>query len=232
VTPARLGAGVEVAVAALLWAAVVVGSAVLALTVPVYTSFASRSVAVASTAGLPATDVFRLSQNVRALVADRQYDPLPATWAGQPAFDRGAVSHLLDVRRVISAARTATGAAALLLAAYAGYCIARRRLARFSGGMKAGAAMVCALMLLAVAASFLDFEALFTAFHGLFFAAGTWTFPADSLLIRLFPERFWMASGAAWAALSVTGALVLVGAARFVRGAEARLSASRTAHNV
>jgi integral membrane protein (TIGR01906 family) len=142
------------------------------------------------------------------------------------------VSHLLDVRRVISGARTATGVAAFLLALYAGYCIARRRVAPFSRGMRAGALAIGLTVILALAASFLDFGALFAAFHGLFFAAGTWTFPADSLLIRLFPERFWMASGAAWAALCVTGALVLAAVARFVRGAEARLSASRTAHNV
>ena len=50
---------------------------------------------------------------------------------------------------------------------------------------------------------------LFTTFHGVFFAAGTWTFPSDSLLIRLFPESFWIAAAAAWAALVVLGALVL-----------------------
>lgn len=223
---------VETGVVALLWAAVVIGSTVLALTVPVFTSFVSNSVGVASTAGLPRADVFRLSQQVRALVADREYDPLPVTWAGQPAFDQAAVSHLMDVRRVISGARTATGVAAFLLAMYAGYGIARRRLARFASGMVAGAIAIGVVMVLAAAASFIDFEALFAAFHGLFFAAGTWTFPADSLLIRLFPERFWIASGAAWAALSVVAALVLAGTAPLVRGAEARLSASRTAHNV
>ena len=35
------------------------------------------------------------------------------------------------------------------------------------------------------------FEAAFAAFHGLFFAAGTWQFPPGSHLITLFPEPFW-----------------------------------------
>ena len=43
--------------------------------------------------------------------------------------------------------------------------------------------------------------AFFSAFHGLFFAEGTWTFPSDSVLIRLFPESFWTMAGVTWAAL-------------------------------
>jgi hypothetical protein len=51
----------------------------------------------------------------------------------------------------------------------------------------------------------------------MFFRAGTWTFPADSLLIRLFPERFWEASGAVLAALSLLGGATLAIAARLLR---------------
>jgi uncharacterized membrane protein len=54
---------------------------------------------------------------------------------------------------------------------------------------------------LAAAFALSDFEWFFSAFHGLFFRAGTWTFPFDSLLIQLFPEPFWAVLGAAWAAL-------------------------------
>jgi len=231
-SPKRWGAVAEIGAAALLWTALVAGSAVLALTIPVYTSALSQALAIPQSAGLPASDALKLSDAVRALIADREYDPLPATWAGAPAFDAGAVSHLLDVRRVILAARLATGIAALLLALYATLCIARRRLERLGSGMRAGAALTGVLLVLALVAAVSDFSSFFTAFHGLFFTAGTWTFPADSLLIRLFPERFWMASGGAWAALSGVGALLLVVVGGFVRGAEARLSASRMANNV
>lgn len=226
---ARFG---EVAVTAVLWAALLTGSAALALTVPVYTSALTQALGVPQTAGLPVADVLHLSGEVRSLVADREYDPLPATWKGRPAFDAAAVSHLQDVRSVLSGARLATGIVSLLLAGYAGLCIGTRRLRRLSEGMRAGAIVTAVLILGAVVAAFGDFSSFFAAFHGLFFAAGTWTFPVDSLLIRLFPERFWMASGACWAALMALGAVVLAVAARFVRGAEARVSASRTANNV
>lgn len=228
----RVAGFVEVAIAAALWAALVTGSAVIALTVPAYTSTMSQALGIPQTAGLPTADVVRLSGQVRALVADREYDPLPAVWKGAPAFDSAAVSHLLDVRRVIGAARVATGVAALLLAAYVAFCVGKRRLSTLGAGMRAGAALCGALIVLGVIAASVDFESFFAAFHGLFFAAGTWTFPSDSLLIRLFPERFWVASGACWAALLALGAVVLLVMPVVLRGAEARLNASRTANNV
>jgi hypothetical protein len=222
----------ESAVTGVLWAALVLGSAVLILTFPVYTSAASQALGIPASAGLPVADVLHLSDSVRALVADREYDPLPGTWKGAPGFDPAAVSHLLDVRTVISSARMATGAAALVLALYVVWCIARRRADRLAAGMRAGAIVIGMLVVLAVIAAVGDFSRFFIAFHGLFFASGTWTFPSDSLLIRLFPERFWMTAGGAWALLTACGAGVLVLAASGVRGAEERLSASRTANNV
>jgi uncharacterized protein DUF1461 len=187
---------------------------------------------VPATAGLPPADVIRLSGQVRALVADATYAPLPSEWNGAPAFDASAVSHLLDVRGVISAARLATGVSALLLALYVAWSIARRRFDALWAGLRAAAALLALSVAAAVVAAFSDFGWLFTAFHGLFFAGGTWTFPADSLLIRLFPERFWAASGAAWGALALAGAALLLVAARLLRATAARLNASRTANNV
>jgi hypothetical protein len=228
----RVARGAETAIAAVLWASLVTGSAVLALTVPVYTSAMTQALDVPRSAGLPAADVVRLAGSVRALVADSGYEPLPASWGGQPGFDGPAVSHLLDVRGVIASARVATGIASLLLAAYVAYCVVKRRSARLAAGLRAGAAVSGTLVVLGLVAAALDFSWFFTEFHGLFFASGTWTFPADSLLIRLFPERFWMASGAAWAALMAVGAAVLLVAAKFVLERPVRDSPSRTANNV
>lgn len=217
---------------AILWATLVVGSAVMALTVPVYTSAMTQALDVPATAGLPAADVVRLSGQVRALVADATYTTLPREWRGAPAFDAAAVSHLIDVRSVISGARMATGVSALLLAVYVGWCVARRRLGALWAGLGSAAALLGLVVVLAVVVAFTDFEWLFTAFHGIFFANGTWTFPADSLLIRLFPERFWAVSGAAWAALVVAGGAGLLVAGGLLRARAARLDASRTANNV
>ncbi len=62
---------------------------------------------------------------------------------------------------------------------------------------------------LCVVAATSDFDTFFSAFHGLFFSAGTWTFSYDSLLIRTFPEPFWVTAGAVWGGLVLAGAGVL-----------------------
>jgi integral membrane protein (TIGR01906 family) len=232
VTRSRVARAAETVVAAVLWSALALGCAVMTLTVPVYTSALTQTLGVPATAGLPAADVVKLSGNVLALVSDPSFAPLPSTWKGEPAFDAAAVSHLMDVRRVFSAVRVATGLAALLLAGYVAWCLAKRRFTALARGMLAGAIVLLVGVVLAVVAAFTSFDVLFSAFHGLFFAAGTWTFPADSLLIRLFPERFWVASGAAWATLTLLGAAALAVAARLLRSAAVRMGASRTANNV
>jgi len=50
------------------------------------------------------------------------------------------------------------------------------------------------------------FDAAFAAFHGIFFAAGTWQFGPDSNLLRFFPEPFW------YEIALVAGVTILIGA--------------------
>jgi len=230
--PGRIARALEIGVVSMVWAAAVIGSAVLMMLLPVYTSATSQALGVPASAGLSRADVLRLSSEVRALVSDHAFAPLPATWRGLPAFDRAAVQHLLDVRAVLSAARLATGAAALLLALYVGTCLARRRFGPLVAGMRGGALLVVGIVLAGGLAALGDFESFFVWFHSIFFRAGTWTFPADSLLIRLFPERFWEASGAVWAVLSLLGAVALLVAARLLRARTTGASASRRGNNV
>lgn len=47
------------------------------------------------------------------------------------------------------------------------------------------------------------FEGFFALFHSMFFDAGTWTFPSDSLLITMLPQNFWITIGAVWMLISV-----------------------------
>jgi uncharacterized membrane protein len=98
--------------------------------------------------------------------------------------------------------------------------------------LRATVGFLVAVVALALLAAFTDFEWLFTKFHGLFFTSGTWTFPADSMLIRLFPEPFWVASGAAWATLVLLAAALLWGVQRWLRPASSAAGASRTPENV
>jgi integral membrane protein (TIGR01906 family) len=223
---------VEIGAAALLWGVLVVGLSVLTLTAPVYTTALTQALGVPASSGLSGRDVTALAGRVRSFVAGPMADTLPATWRGRPAFGPSEVSHLRDVRAVFSGARAATGVVSLLLACYVAWCVARRRFARLRSGMAWGAVSTLALVGVAAVAARTDFGSFFAAFHGLFFTSGTWTFPYDSLLIRLFPEPFWAASGAAWAGLCVVLAGVLGLAARLLRGRALNKDASRTANNV
>ena len=49
------------------------------------------------------------------------------------------------------------------------------------------------------------FDAAFELFHRIFFPGGNWDFPADSLLIRLYPYVFWQLSAGALGVLGILG---------------------------
>ena len=65
--------------------------------------------------------------------------------------------------------------------------------------------------------AFVDFDSLFNQLHTLFFTGGSWVFPADSLLITLFPESFWMGMGIVWVAVSILACLIVSLIGRFVK---------------
>ena len=59
--------------------------------------------------------------------------------------------------------------------------------------LRDGAMLIAVGALGATAAFTLAFDATFSYFHELFFAAGTWTFnPATDRLVQLYPESFWV----------------------------------------
>ena len=58
-----------------------------------------------------------------------------------------------------------------------------------------GGIVTVSLLFLILLLTFLNFTALFTFFHQLFFPQGNWMFPADSLLIQTFPADFFVKVG-------------------------------------
>lgn len=165
--------------------------------------------------GLSKARTAELAQEVRYFVTHRGGE-LPAQVEGQPAFDAAAVSHLADVRDVVIAARWATVAALMILCVLVAHAVAHdAQLALARGFRWAGRALLGAIALL-VFAGVADFEALFSAFHSLFFASGTWTFPYDAMIIRLFPLQFWTTSALALGALVVWGAVCFIIAGRAI----------------
>ena len=197
------------------WVVFAAGLAVGVLAGPWVTSALVKVVDSPSYTGLDAARTTELAQDARSFVADPRPADLPAAVDGRPGFDAATVSHLLDVRRVLAAARIATGALAFVLAAWVVLGLTRqRRWALHDGLLAAGIAAIAAPVVLA-ALAVIDFGAFFARFHGLFFTAGTWVFSDDALIIQLFPEPFWMWLGAGLGVLiAAFGGVLLVAVAK------------------
>ena len=109
-----------------------------------------------------------------------------------------AIDHLDDVSLVVKIV-FGVGfamlwiAGTLILTAY--YTHSRSGLPRILVG---GGICALAIMALCLAWGIIGFDSLFNTLHALLFADGTWTFPADSLLICLFPMEFWRGMGILW----------------------------------
>lgn len=103
-------------------------------------------------------------------------------------FTSDEVSHLVDVSRLYSPISMALNTVAviswsiLFLAVYKS--VDFRKAFVYSSR-----ALVCLLVTLSTC--LLAFGIFFDTFHRLLFPGGNWAFPADSLLITLFPETFW-----------------------------------------
>lgn len=124
-----------------------------------------------------------------------------------------ALSHLLDVRVVFLVTELAWVVVCitlLVLIVIAARSEGRRYLVcplLIGGVVPLG---IAGLLAMAVA---IDFSAFFTWMHSLFFTEGTWTFPADSLLIRSLPFNFWVGCAVVWGAIMalLCSASILIG---------------------
>jgi integral membrane protein (TIGR01906 family) len=198
-------------------AVLVVGVTLYPLLHPTFTRVLSERYSLVQEAGISQTSMLSAAEKVREFVADGDVASLPATVDARAGFDAAAVSHLRDVQTVVSGARTVTGLLAAILVVWLGWELWRQRLDRIAPALLAGAGFCVAIVVLGAVAGIVNFDVLFERFHGLFFSAGTWQFPADSLLIQAFPEQFWSTAAAVWAGLILLGGALLATAGMLVR---------------
>lgn len=130
---------------------------------------------------------------------------------GAPLFNARELRHMEDVKVVTRAAYFVLlygGLGALILGALLSR-LPWGRAALWRGlfnGAVLTLALVAAIVFFAVAA----WDFFFTAFHQIFFEAGTWTFAYSDTLIRLFPEQLWFDAALSIGVLTVLGALGLL----------------------
>jgi integral membrane protein (TIGR01906 family) len=131
-------------------------------------------------------------------------------YRGAPLYTEGEIAHLVDVQRLVRALLQAAVLGTVLI----GLCAIVARHAGQRGFLRrvlaAGGWVTMVLVLLVAVGVGFAWRTVFTGFHEVLFPPGTWEFPADSGLIRLFPEVFWRDAATAAASLTLLEALALV----------------------
>ncbi|HYN63815.1 MAG TPA: DUF1461 domain-containing protein [Candidatus Limnocylindrales bacterium] len=124
----------------------------------------------------------------------------------QPVLDASERSHMREVGGVVRGLILAD-LLALLVAVLTGWRLRTERARRGRAMLLAAAGIGAAAVVLGAFFAF-AFDAAFSAFHAIFFAAGTWQFGPDSNLLRFFPEPLWFELSLIAGATIVVGALL------------------------
>jgi hypothetical protein len=125
----------------------------------------------------------------------------------QPVLDASERSHMRDVGGVVRGLILAD-LLALLVALIVGLRLRDDGARRGRAMLRAAAGIGFAAVLLGAFFAF-SFDAAFSVFHAIFFAAGSWQFGPDSNLLRFFPEPLWFDLALAAGATIVAGAVVV-----------------------
>ena len=110
---------------------------------------------------------------------------------GTPLYNERELSHMLDVKNLVQAMLKAWLVVTAALVILGILAWRTRWLSDFWRSVSIGGWATLGLVGLMILSTFLDFSALFTGFHRIFFTGDTWLFYTSDSLIRLFPERFW-----------------------------------------
>lgn len=136
------------------------------------------------------------------------------------ALDSASLAHLADCNRLINAALGWIAASAVGTIV----CLVTLRHHRRLLAWACMCAPLLLIVLLALCALWtsIDFVGFFSAFHRLFFPQGNWAFPAQSLLITMLPEGFWMGMAILWLAVSALTCMISLVVGRHLLTTNAR----------
>ena len=176
---------------------VILAVALLLLMTPIWTHFALGASGATNSFASPEAAYQLSDKTVSEIFVG------PGTFS---AFAADEAAHMRDVRVVFYGFMVRATASAGLLAGQ----VARhpRDPQVWRSVSRGGIWVVVALIVLGIFAAF-AFETAFELFHRIFFPGGNWAFPADSLLITLYPYAFWELSAAAMGVLGIGAGLIV-----------------------
>ena len=110
---------------------------------------------------------------------------------GKQIFNERELSHMADVKMVVTGMRWALLIAILLLTTVTILAVKGNWQKMLLTAFVRGAWLLIGIISAILIFVLLNFDNLFTWFHQIFFESGTWRFYTSDTLIRLFPMRFW-----------------------------------------
>ncbi len=110
---------------------------------------------------------------------------------GAPVFNARELSHMQDVKAVVTGMRIALTLSLLILLIVTIIGVRKDWRADMMAAYRHGGWALIGVMAFILLFVAINFQNLFTWFHQLFFESGTWQFYTSDTLIRLFPMRFW-----------------------------------------
>jgi integral membrane protein (TIGR01906 family) len=184
---------------------VVVTVAVLPFLSPAWLSFEQDRTQVTARTGYSEAEVAAVTGSI---VSDLVVGPpaFDVEARAEPVLNERERGHMRDVRTVFLGlwGLSLAGVVILVLAA-------RRDRPAFWRGVGRGATWLAAGVVVLGAVAFVAFEALFEAFHRIFFPGGSYTFdPTQERLVQLFPFQFWQETAIA-VGVVIVGLSVAVG---------------------
>ena len=176
----------------------------LLLFTPIWTHFAIGAAGSVAPTGGGQAAIGMSDRTIGALVMLGSFDFAAAD--GSPMYTADEAAHMRDVQVVLYGFLLVALASVVFVVA--ALVRGSRDATRWRAVARGGAGIVVGVIALGVLA-FVAFDTVFTLFHEIFFPGGNWAFPADSNLIRLYPELFWELSAAALGVLAVGGGIAI-----------------------
>jgi len=129
---------------------------------------------------------------------------------GLPLYNDRELSHMDDVKQVVGAGRNIWLALLVVFLSVSIGLYMSNHKPIWLANLRRGGWLLIGIMAALMITILISFDQLFTQFHNLFFASGTWTFYYSDTFIRLFPIRFWQDCFIYIVILSVIGAILFI----------------------